>query len=257
MKEERCILQIDKDPNAVIEPDYEKQPFKFHSKLLFAFVPKEDIANFLEQVPHKVLGSYDTISFQPDIYEIESNGEYFTLCQAPLGGPASVQLLDWLISYGVKQVLTVGNAGALTDLPENEMLLVKRAIRDEGTSFHYMEPGQFIDLNQNFLKQVEDVLATLNLKYDEITTWTTDGFFRETPKKVAHFRQLGAATVEMECASLAACAQFRKVDFAQILFTADTLADIENYDERDWGYESHSAGLEIGSKVLTKLGKNE
>ena len=38
MKEERCILQIDKDPEAVIEPDYEKQPFKFHSKLLFAFV---------------------------------------------------------------------------------------------------------------------------------------------------------------------------------------------------------------------------
>lgn len=141
MKEERCILQIDKDPKAVIEPDYEKQPFKFHSKLLFAFVPKEDIDNFLEQVPHKVLGSYDTISFQPDIYEIERNGEYFTLCQAPLGGPASVQLLDWLISYGVNQVLTVGNAGALTDLPENEMLLVKRAIRDEGTSFHYVEPG--------------------------------------------------------------------------------------------------------------------
>lgn len=56
MKEERCILQIDKDPKAVIEPDYEKQPFKFPSKLLFAFVPKEDIANFLEQVPHKVLG---------------------------------------------------------------------------------------------------------------------------------------------------------------------------------------------------------
>ena len=67
MKEKRCILQIDKDPKAVIEPDYEKQPFKFHSKLLFAFVPKEDIDNFLEQVPHKVLGSYDTISFQPDI----------------------------------------------------------------------------------------------------------------------------------------------------------------------------------------------
>ncbi len=43
MKEERCILQIDKDTKAVIEPDYEKQPFKFHSKLLFAFVPKEDI----------------------------------------------------------------------------------------------------------------------------------------------------------------------------------------------------------------------
>lgn len=44
-----------------------------------------------------------------------------------------------------------------------------------------------------------------------------------------------------------------KIDFAQLLFTADTLADMDNYDERDWGSESHSAGLEIGSKVLIHL----
>ena len=133
------------------------------------------------------------------------------------------------------------------------MLLPNRAIRDEGTSFHYMEPGQFIDLNAQFIKRVEEQLNKLNLKYDEITTWTTDGFFRETPKKVAQFRQLGASTVEMECAALAACAQFRKVDFTQILFTADTLADMDNYDERDWGSASHTAGLEIGSQILTQI----
>ena len=52
---------------------------------------------------------------------------------------------------------------------------------------------------------------------------------------------------------MAACAQFRKVDFAQILFTADSLADMDNYDERDWGSESLTAGLEIGSKVLIHL----
>ncbi len=75
----------------------------------------------------------------------------------------------------------------------------------------------------------------------------------DTPKKVALFRQLGASTVEMECSALAACAKFRKVDFAQILFTADTLADMENYDERDWGSESHRTGLSIGAKILTRI----
>ncbi|CPS14227.1 Phosphorylase superfamily [Chlamydia trachomatis] len=70
---------------------------------------------------------------------------------------------------------------------------------------------------------------------------------------MAQFRQLGASTVEMECAALAACAQFRKIDFAQFLFTADTLADMDNYDERDWGGKSHSVGLNIGAKVLTKI----
>lgn len=77
--------------------------------------------------------------------------------------------------------------------------------------------------------------------------------FRETPKKVAQFRQLGADTVEMECAALAACAQFRKVDFAQLLFTGDSLAQMENYNRRGWGRKSYGIGLEIGSKVLSKL----
>ena len=247
------ILGFDSNEHAVLEPNHDKLPFKFHEKLVYAFVPKEDIDSFLKQVPHKILGSFDSVSFQPDIYEIEINNEKLTLCQAPLGAPAATQLLDWLIAYGVKQVLAFGNAGALIDLPENEMFLPVRAIRGEGTSFYYQEPGQFIDMKSDYLNEIEKIITDMKLDYDEITTWTTDGFFRETPDRVKQFRELGAATVEMECAGMAACAQFRNVDFAQILFTADTLADIENYDERDWGSDSHSAGLKICSQILSRV----
>ena len=253
MKEQPFILGFDQNKHAVLDPDHDQEPFHFHSRLLYAFVPKEEIDSFLDKYLHRTIGMFDSVSFSPKIYEVEMGGELFTLCQAPLGAPAATQLLDWLISYGVKEILAVGTAGALVDLPENAMFLPTRAIRDEGTSFHYMEPGQFIDLNIQFIKKVEAQLDKLDLEYDEITTWTTDGFFRETPKKVAYFRQLGASVVEMECAGMAACAQFRKVDFAQLLFTADSLADMDNYDERDWGSESHTVGLEIGSKVLIHL----
>lgn len=253
MKEQPFILGFDQNKHAVIEPDHDHEPFHFHSRLLYAFAPKEEIDSFLDRHLHRTMGMFDSVSFSPKIYEVEMGGELFTLCQAPLGAPAATQLLDWLISYGVKEILAVGTAGALVDLPENAMFLPTRAIRDEGTSFHYMEPGQFIDLNTQFIKKVEAQLDKLDLEYDEITTWTTDGFFRETPKKVAYFRQLGASVVEMECAGMVACAQFRKVDFAQLLFTADSLADMDNYDERDWGSESHTVGLEIGSKVLIHL----
>lgn len=253
MKEQPFILDFDENYHAVLEPDHDQEPFHFHSRLLYAFVPKEEIDSFLDKYLHRTMGMFDSASFTPKVYEVEMGGELFALCQAPLGAPAATQLLDWLISYGVKEILAVGTAGALVDLPENAMFLPTRAIRYEGTSFHYMEPGQFIDLNTQFIKKVEAQLDKLDLEYDEITTWTTDGFFRETPKKVAQFRQLGVSVVEMECAGIAACAQFRKVDFAQILFTADSLADMDNYDERDWGSESHTAGLEIGSKVLIHL----
>lgn len=253
MKKQPFILDFDPDKQAVIEPDHDEAPFHFHSRLLYAFVPKETIDAFLDDHPHKTLGRFDTISFCPKIYEVQINHQLITLCQAPLGAPAATHLLDWLISYGVKTVLAIGNAGALVDLPENEMLLPTRAIRGEGTSFYYAEPDDFIDLNLDFLAKIETVIRKLNFKYDEITTWTTDGFFRETSKRVEQFRKLGASTVEMECAALVACAQFRNVDFAQILFTADTLANMEDYDERDWGEQSHSAGLDIGSKVLAQI----
>ena len=253
MSKKPFILEFDSNKHAVLEPDHDQAPFKFHSRLVYAFVPKDEIDDFLKSVPHKILGNFDTVSFQPDIYEIEINGEKLTLCQAPLGAPAATQLLDWLIAYGVKHVLAFGNAGALIDLPENEMFLPVKAIRGEGTSFYYQEPGQFIDMKSDYLNKIEKVIKDMKLDYEEITTWTTDGFFRETPKRVKQFRELGAATVEMECAGMAACAQFRKIDFVQILFTADTLADIDNYDERDWGSDSHSAGLKICSQILSRV----
>ena len=253
MNQQPFILDFDNDQNAVLEPDFENLPYHFHSRLLYAFVPKEKIDVFLDQYPHRTLGSFRTISFRPKIYEVKIKDEYFTLCQAPLGAPAATQLLDWLISYGVKKVLAFGNAGAITNLPENAMFIPTKAIRDEGTSFHYLEDSLTVDLRSHFLSKIEEQLDKLNLKYDEITTWTTDGFFREIPKKVAQFRQLGANTVEMECSALAACAKFRKVDFVQILFTADTLANEKDYDPRNGGTASHRRGLDICFEILKRL----
>ena len=253
MNEEPFILDFDLNKKAVIEPGVENLQYKFHEKLLFAFVPDDEIKSFLDKHSHKTLGKFKTVSFRPKVYEVKINNQLITLCQAPVGASASTKFLDWLINYGVKQVLSVGNAGALDNLPENTMFVPQEAIRGEGTSFYYKEPSKIIALDKNFVRRVENEIKNLGFQYDEITTWTTDGFFRETPKKVAQFRQLGASTVEMECAALAACAQFRKIDFAQFLFTADTLADMDNYDERDWGGKSHSVGLNIGAKVLTKI----
>lgn len=253
MTEETFILDFDNNQHSVLEPNFEQLPYKFHSRLLYAFVPEDEIDKFLKKYPHKVMGNFKTISFRPSIYEVEIDNEYFTLCQAPMGAPAAVKLLDWLINYGVKQVLAFGNAGALNNLPENSMFIPIKAIRDEGMSFHYMKPGKFVNLKSDFLTKVENIADDLGYSYDEIITWTTDGFFRETPRKVAQFRQLGASTVEMECSALGACAQFRKIDFAQILFTGDTLANMDNYDRRNWGRSSYSVGLEIGANILIKI----
>ncbi|OCX09199.1 nucleoside phosphorylase [Lactobacillus crispatus] len=253
MNEETFILDFDLNKKAVIEPGVENLQYKFHEKLLFAFVPDDEIKSFLDKHSHKTLGKFKTVSFRPKVYEVKINNQLITLCQAPVGASASTKFLDWLINYGVKQVLSVGNAGALDNLPENTMFVPQEAIRGEGTSFYYKEPSKIIALDKNFVRRVENEIKNLGFQYEKGTTWTTDGFFRETPNQVLQAKKLGAKTVEMECSALAACAEFRNISFAQILFTADSLADMDNYDKRNWGHDSYSVSLNIGSQVLASL----
>lgn len=253
MNEEPFILDFDLNKKAVIEPGVEDLQYKFHEKLLFAFVPDDEIKSFLDKHSHKTLGKFKTVSFRPKVYEVKINNQLITLCQAPVGASASTKFLDWLINYGVKQVLSVGNAGALDNLPENTMFVPQEAIRGEGTSFYYKEPSKIIALDKNFVRRVENEIKNLGFQYEKGTTWTTDGFFRETPNQVLQAKKLGAKTVEMECSALAACAEFRNISFAQILFTADSLADMDNYDKRNWGHDSYSVSLNIGSQVLASL----
>ena len=253
MNEEPFILDFDLNKKAVIEPGVENLQYKFHEKLLFAFVPDDEIKSFLDKHSHKTLGKFKTVSFRPKVYEVKINNQLITLCQAPVGASASTKFLDWLINCGVKQVLSVGNAGALDNLPENTMFVPQEAIRGEGTSFYYKEPSKIIALDKNFVRRVENEIKNLGFQYEKGTTWTTDGFFRETPNQVLQAKKLGAKTVEMECSALAACAEFRNISFAQILFTADSLADMDNYDKRNWGHDSYSVSLNIGSQVLASL----
>ncbi|MDT9610305.1 nucleoside phosphorylase [Lactobacillus crispatus] len=253
MNEEPFILDFDLNKKAVIEPGVENLQYNFHEKLLFAFVPDDEIKSFLDKHSHKTLGKFKTVSFRPKVYEVKINNQLITLCQAPVGASASTKFLDWLINYGVKQVLSVGNAGALDNLPENTMFVPQEAIRGEGTSFYYKEPSKIIALDKNFVRRVENEIKNLGFQYEKGTTWTTDGFFRETPNQVLQAKKLGAKTVEMECSALAACAEFRNISFAQILFTADSLADMDNYDKRNWGHDSYSVSLNIGSQVLASL----
>ena len=142
---------------------------------------------------------------------------------------------------------------SLQKLEENVFLVPRRALRDEGTSYHYLPPSRYIDLNPQVLHCIERTFKKWNIPYLECMTWTTDGFYRETREKVAHRRQEGCMTVEMECAALAACARFRNIAFGQILFTADTLADMDAYHERNWGGESLEKALRLCFDIAHEL----
>ena len=70
---------------------------------------------------------------------------------------------------------------------------------------------------------------------------------------VAYRRAEGCAVVEMECAALAACARKRGVQFGQLLFTADTLADPSRYDAREWGASSFEVALSFLFEIVAEM----
>ena len=116
----------------------------------------------------------------------------------------------------------------LEDIPENRFLIPVSALRDEGTSYHYLPPSREVEISKAGINAIESALSQKNIPYWEVKTWTTDGFYRETVEMVQYRKEEGCQVVEMECSALAACAKFRKVTWAMLLFSADTLADLIN-----------------------------
>ena len=185
--------------------------------------------------------------------EVVEETQKICLVQAPVGAPAAVQILDWLISYGVREVVSAGSCGSLVDYAENVFLVPYKALRDEGTSYHYLPPSRYVDVSERSRRAILQTLQAHNLPYHEVKTWTTDGFFRETKTKVANRKQEGCVVVEMECSALAACAQMRGIVWGEILYTADTLQDVENYDERNWGGDSKAYALELCIEAALRI----
>lgn len=244
IKNEIPILEFDTDTSAVIMPGHERLDLNLPKKAIFAFLG-EHINNYAEK--HKCLQVSTFISATKEypIYLTEYKDETICLCQAPVGAAASTQLMDWLISYGVREVISAGSCGVLKDMAENLFLVPEKALRDEGTSYHYLPPSRYVEISALALKAIEKTMKEHGLPYKTVTTWSTDGFFRETKEKVEYRKSEGCSVLEMKCSALAACAEMRNIIFGEILFTADSLADVENFDERSWGADSFEYAMKL------------
>ncbi len=274
------ILEYDSDKSAVLMPNHDNISVQLPSKAVFAFLGDEIdqyalsrkatiVANFesatkkypiyvLEEKVKKKVGdkldeNADEKLDESSDEKVEEETQEICLVQAPVGAPAAVQILDWLISYGVREVVSAGSCGSLVDYAENVFLVPYKALRDEGTSYHYLPPSRYVDVSERSRRAILQTLQAHNLPYHEVKTWTTDGFFRETKGKVASRKQEGCAVVEMECSALAACAQMRGIVWGEILYTADTLHDVENYDERNWGGDSKAYALKLCIEAALRI----
>jgi uridine phosphorylase len=168
------------------------------------------------------------------IYEIERNGQRLAFFHPGVGAPIATGLLEEAIAFGCKKFIVCGGCGVLEkDLFVGKLIVVDAAVRDEGVSYHYVEPDREIRANQDVVNLMEAFMQERGIPFVTGKTWTTDAPYRETQGMIDMRRNEGCLTVEMEAASFLAVAQFRNVLLGQFLYAGDDLSG-ENWDNRGW-----------------------
>ncbi|MGD2178332.1 MAG: nucleoside phosphorylase [Anaerolineae bacterium] len=167
-------------------------------------------------------------------YELEVDGKRLALFHPGVGGPVAAGMLEGAIALGCRKFIACGGAGVLDrEIAVGHIIIPRTAIRDEGTSYHYLPPGREVEASPEGVAAIEQVLEEHGIDYLISKTWTTDAPYRETPAKVQLRRSEGCLTVEMEAAAFFAVARFRGVFFAQMLYGGDDVSSME-WDHRDW-----------------------
>jgi uridine phosphorylase len=168
------------------------------------------------------------------VYEIERHGQRLGVFHPGVGAPLAAAFLEEAIALGFRTFVAVGGAGALLpDLVLGHVVVVDRAVRDEGTSFHYLAAARSVDAQPVGVAALAETLSDAGVPYLTGCSWTTDAIYRETRPRVERRVAEGCLTVEMEAAAFFAVARFRDVRFAQVLYAGDSLAG-PTWEDRGW-----------------------
>ena len=206
----------------LLKPSHLAQPVEGFPKTVLVTFQRKVVEALQRRFPVETISTVNACVIVP-IYRFTYQGQALGLLQTTIGGPATTGILEEVWVKGAEKVLLFGTCGGLDpDLPPDHMVIPTAAYRDEGTSFHYLSPSDYVEIpTADRLAAIFDELA---VPYVKSKTWTTDAIYRETPGKVAERRAEGCGTVEMECASVMAAGQFRGKEVYQFLYTADSLA---------------------------------
>lgn len=225
------ILEFDPAKGAIIEPSEVIEPVvksEYCVICLLGDVVKKIAAKYEAKIIYEDEGVYGT----NPIYQFEYNEQSIVFLQPLVGAPVAAAFLDIAIALGCKKFIACGSAGVLDrDILVGSFVVPNSAIRDEGTSYHYIAPSRHIDVDPIAIDAVTSTLDSHSESYQIAGTWTTDAFFRETPSKIALRKSEGCVAVEMEAAALLAVAQFRNVRLGYLLFAGDDVSG-EVWDRR-------------------------
>jgi uridine phosphorylase len=233
------ILEFDGEADAVIEPSKVIPPIDIPERCVLP-IYHTVIARLLASSRLEHVTNIHTAMGPLPVYKMRHDNAELAVAHPGLAAPLAAGVMEELIASGCRKFIACGSAGVLDSaLSPGTVVVPSSAVRDEGTSYHYIEPAREIAADPRVVKIISSVLERHGVKYRVGKTWTTDAFYRETRPRVARRKSEGCLTVEMECAAFLAVSQFRAAVFGQILATGDDVSGVD-WDPRDWNSATHS-----------------
>lgn len=242
MNHDSPIMEFDPDRRAILEPGGAptSEPVPDRCVLCFFY---EIIEQLAEKKVLRRIGQLKSEIGPNPLYILEHNGARVLVMQPGVGAPLAAGFLEEIIALGIQRFIVTGGCGVLDKgIAAGHPVVVTSAVRDEGTSYHYLPPSREVTASPQASAALEAVMKERGLEYRTGKAWTTDAPYRET----AHRRDLrvaeGCSIVEMEAAALFAVAQFRGVTLGQLVYGGDLVVP-EGWDGRGWNARSSDREL--------------
>ena len=158
MKQEFPILEFDSSKPAVIEPSREIEPMDVPEHCVFCYFSGV-VETVREQHGGKLLRTFPDVMGDHPVYEIEHEGRRLAFLQPGVGAPLAAYFLEQLLALGCKKFIVCGVAGVLDkDIGFGKFLVPSVAVRDEGTSYHYLPPGRDVEASPEAVAAIITVL---------------------------------------------------------------------------------------------------
>src|SRR5260370_37691141 len=227
MHDEYPILEFDTASEAILEPKRLIHPIDIPEHAVVCFF--QDVITKLSQQHNATVIKHlkSEIGTHP-VFELTLDAKRLAVFHPGVGAPLAAGLLEEVIALGCRKFIACGGAGVLDgSLSLGHIIVPTTALRDEGTSYHYLPASREVTANPEAVAAIQKVLKAHNCEYVLAKTWTTDGLYRETAAKVQRRKAEGGIGVEMKAAAFFAVAQFRGVPFAQLLYGGDDVSSKE------------------------------
>jgi purine-nucleoside phosphorylase len=223
---------LKKNDQVIISPDQIVDYFKTHGGAPDIKIPECLIMCYQHRLFDFILKNHPTTQIKgrfPNLHIInETQGRVAVIGNFGIGASNAANMLEMLIAFGVKKIISLGTAGTLQHSTNvGDIVVCNKAIAEEGVSPHYFENCREYFPSEELTKELEKHLVEQKCTFKIGATWTTDAPYRETIAKTKKFQEEKVETVEMEASALFAICNYRGVEIASLFSISDSLASLK------------------------------